>query len=535
MDEKPLRCAIYTRKSTEEGLEQEFNSLEAQREAATAYIASQRQAGWAALPQRYDDGGFSGASLDRPALRQLLADVEAGSIDCVVVYKVDRLSRSLPDFARLIELFDRFGVSFVSVTQEFNTTTSLGRLTLNILFSFAQFEREIIGERTRDKLGAARRKGKWTGGSPVLGYDIGPQGGRIVVNESETVRVRAIFQIAAQADSFEAAFQAVRAQGLRTKQWTSQSGRQHGGGSFSRTTLRRLLSNVLYTGAVSWRGTVYPGEHEAIIGRQIWDQVNERLRIHGAHQRRRLHGKQDALLANLLCCGGCGGSMRPTHTSRHGQLYRYYVCAAARRSRRQECRQRRVAATDIEPSIADHLEPVLGTGLSGPVIQQSLERVIYDGSTRQVSLRLRDGTRIGYTLPVVVRPGVSAAQTKHTGNVPRVSRLMALAVRLERLVAKGSTAGRGDLAAAGQISRPRLSQILRLRELAPAIQEEILFLPKTLTGRDPVTERALRQLTGIIDWDEQVKQFRCLMDTAGSASPPPRQPADTRCFRAATE
>jgi site-specific DNA recombinase len=535
MDEKPVRCAIYTRKSTEEGLEQEFNSLEAQREAAAAYIASQRQAGWVALPQRYDDGGFSGASLDRPALRQLLAGVEAGSIDCVVVYKVDRLSRSLPDFARLIELFDGAGVSFVSVTQEFNTTTSLGRLTLNILFSFAQFERDIIGERTRDKLGAARRKGKWTGGSPVLGYDINPQGGRIVVNESEAGRVRAIFEIAAQTGSFEAAFQAVRAQCLQTKQWTSRSGRQHGGGPFSRTTLRCLLSNVLYTGAVSWRGTVYPGEHAAIVDTQVWRQVNERLRMNGTHQAGRAHRKQDALLANLLCCGECGGPMRPTHTRRHGQLYRYYVCAAAQRSRRQECRQRRVAATDIEPSIADHLEPVLGTGLSGPVIQQSLDRVIYDGSTRRVSLRLRDGTRLEYTLPVAVRPGVSAADTKHTGNVPRVSRLMALAVRLERLVAKGVSGDHSDLADAGQISRPRLSQILRLRELAPAIQEEILFLPKTLTGRDPVTERALRQLTGIIDWDEQVKQFRSLMDSARIASAAPRQPADTRCFRAATE
>src|SRR5918993_1209784 len=198
MAEKPavLRCAIYTRKSTEEGLEQEFNTLQAQRESAEAYIASQRQAGWIQLPRRYDDGGFSGASMERPALRQLLADVEARKIDCVVVYKVDRLSRSLLDFSRLIELFDRFGVSFVSVTQEFNTTSSLGRLTLNILLSFAQFEREIIGERTRDKLGAARRKGKWIGGSPPLGYDVDPQGGRLLINEAEAERVRSIFGMA---------------------------------------------------------------------------------------------------------------------------------------------------------------------------------------------------------------------------------------------------------------------------------------------------------------------------------------------------
>ncbi len=215
MDEKGglVRCAIYTRKSTEEGLEQEFNTLQAQREAAEAYIASQRQAGWVTVPEHYDDGGFSGASLDRPALKRLLAEVERGRIDCVLVYKVDRLSRSLLDFGRLIELFDRFGVSFVSVTQEFNTTSSLGRLTLNILLSFAQFERELIGERTRDKLCAARRKGKWIGGSPVLGYDVDGQGGRLVINEAEAEQVRKIFEMAKQAGSLEATLRAIHWRG----------------------------------------------------------------------------------------------------------------------------------------------------------------------------------------------------------------------------------------------------------------------------------------------------------------------------------
>src|SRR4051812_11559437 len=256
----PVRCAIYTRKSTEEGLEQEFNSLHAQREAAEAYIASQRQAGWIPLPRRYDDGGFSGASMERPALRQLLAEVEAGKGECVLGYKVDRPSPLPLDFPRLIELFDRFGVSFVSVTQEFNTTTSLGRLTLNILLSFAQFEREIIGERTRDKLAAARRKGKWIGGTPVLGYDVDPDRVRLIINQAEAERVRTIFGIADQAGSLEATLQAVRAQGLTTKEWVSRAGRPHPGRIPNKSTLRRLLSNVLYRGAVSYKGTIYPGE-----------------------------------------------------------------------------------------------------------------------------------------------------------------------------------------------------------------------------------------------------------------------------------
>src|SRR5437763_4289632 len=239
---KILRCAIYTRKSTEEGLEQEFNSLQAQREAAAACILSQRTAGWAELPTRYDDGGFSGASLDRPALRKLLADVEARRVDCVVVYKVDRLSRSLLDFARLIELFDRRGVSFVSVTQDFNTTTSLGRLTLNILLSFAQFEREIISERTRDKLSAARRKGKWIGGIPVLGYDVAPEGGRLVVSETEADQVRAIFSVCASCSSMTEALTAVRARGWTAKRWTSARGKQHGGQLVGMSSLHALLT-----------------------------------------------------------------------------------------------------------------------------------------------------------------------------------------------------------------------------------------------------------------------------------------------------
>jgi site-specific DNA recombinase len=281
-----LRCAIYTRKSTDEGLEQDFNSLHAQRESAEAYVLSQRQAGWSILPDHYDDGGFSGASIDRPALRNLLMQVEARAIDCVLVYKVDRLSRSLLDFARLMELFERCGVSFISVTQDFNSTTSLGRLTLHILLSFAQFEREIISERTRDKLSAARRKGKWIGGSPVLGYDIAPQGGKLVVNEVEAGQVRETFRICHEAGTLQAAFLAVHERGFTTKEWTARSGKRHPAKPLARSTLRLLLSNVLYTGSVSYKGTVYAGEHEAIVDPQLWAAVGERLQVNSAHLKR---------------------------------------------------------------------------------------------------------------------------------------------------------------------------------------------------------------------------------------------------------
>ena len=272
-----VRCAIYTRKSTEEGLSQAFNSLDAQREAAEAYILSQREQGWAALPERYDDGGFTGGNMDRPALRQLLTDIDNGGIDCVIVYKVDRLSRSLLDFARILDSFEQRKVSFVSVMQQFNTSMSLGRLTLNILLSFAQFEREIIAERTRDKMSAARRKGKWVGGMPVLGYDVAPQGGRLVVNRPEAEQVRSIFELYRDSGCWASVLQRLSQNGWTTKQWMTKSGKLHRGRPFNRSTLMALLGNVIYTGQIRHQGQLYPGEQEAILNRALWDEVNHQI------------------------------------------------------------------------------------------------------------------------------------------------------------------------------------------------------------------------------------------------------------------
>src|SRR5687767_1039991 len=233
---KVVRCAVYTRKSTEEGLEQAFNTLDAQREAGEAYVAAQRHEGWACLPDRYDDGGYSGGTVERPALQRLLTDVEAGKVDCVVVYKVDRLSRSLLDFARVIAVFDAAGATFVSVTQQFNTGSSMGRLTLNVLLSFAQFEREIIGERTRDKIAAARRKGKWAGGHPVLGYDVGPDT-KLVVNPDEAERVRAIFDLYIREQSLLPVVKTLKVRGWTTKRWRTRKSEDRGGMPFTRTSL----------------------------------------------------------------------------------------------------------------------------------------------------------------------------------------------------------------------------------------------------------------------------------------------------------
>src|SRR5947207_8888273 len=250
-----VRCAIYTRKSTEEGLDQEFNSLDAQRESAEACIASQKELGWKLLADRYDDGGYTGGNLERPALRRLLDDIEARRVDCVVVYKVDRLSRSLLDFARLMDRFDRHSVSFVSVTQQFNTTSPMGRLTLNILLSFAEFERHIICERTRDKMGAARRKGKWVGGTPVLGYDVDPAGGRLVVNEPEAQRVREIFRLFKSHRSLLKLVNQLEVRRWTNKSWKSKRGVEHVGRPFTKPTLRSLLTNPIYGGKGEYRDT----------------------------------------------------------------------------------------------------------------------------------------------------------------------------------------------------------------------------------------------------------------------------------------
>src|SRR6266568_3313774 len=280
-----VRCAIYTRTSSEEGLSQEFNSLEAQRECGEAYIRSQRQAGWTLLPARYDDGGYTGANLQRPALERLLADMRGRAIDCVVLYKVDRLSRSLFDFARLMRMFEEQGVSFVSVTQQFNSSTPMGRLTLHVLLSFAEFERDLVSERTRDKKRAARRKGKWMGGTPMLGYDVDGQS-RLQVNEAEAAQVREIFALFVGNLSLEETLAEMEGRGWRRKPWTTRAGKEKGGRAFDRGSLVRLLSNVVYRGQVRHNGKVYRGEQAAMVDAEIWRQAQEALRRQGKKSRR---------------------------------------------------------------------------------------------------------------------------------------------------------------------------------------------------------------------------------------------------------
>jgi len=343
---RKLRCAVYTRKSTDEGLEKEFNSLDAQRESCEAYIASQRSEGWVLVPDRYDDGGVSGGTLERPALKRLLADIETGLVDVVVVYKIDRLSRSLMDFAKLVQAFDEHQVTFVSVTQSFNTTTSMGRLTLNILLSFAQYEREIIGERVRDKVAASKARGMWMGGPVPLGYDARDR--KLVVNEAEAAVVRRVFEGFTTIGSATKLAPMLRAEGLRTKV----------GRPFNKGTIYKTLNLRTYLGQVTYKGNIYPGEHQAIVTQDLWDRVHAVLQVRPRVRSNQVRRQVPALLRGLIF-GPDGRALSPTHTRRNGKRYTYYVSQAVLKGTDDDCEVRRVSAGEIEAAVMDQVRALL--------------------------------------------------------------------------------------------------------------------------------------------------------------------------------
>ena len=341
-----VRCAIYTRKSSEEGLDMEFNSLDAQREACAAYILSQKPEGWVAVADRYDDGGISGGTLERPALKRLIADIEFGKVDVVVVYKIDRLSRSLMDFAKLVEVFERRGVTFVSVTQSFNTTTSMGRLTLNILLSFAQFEREVIGERIRDKVAASRRKGMWMGGYVPLGYRV--ENRKLLVDEEEAASVRLIFERFVKLGSIKLLMRELQAAGIRSRR----------GYMLDKGALYKLLNNRVYIGEAVHKGEAYPGEHEAIINADLWQRaraiIGESPRMRA--NQTRLSGP--SLLRGLIFSPN-GDAMSPSHTRKGDRLYRYYVTQSVLKRGPGTCPVGRIPAAEIEAAVIEQLRGFL--------------------------------------------------------------------------------------------------------------------------------------------------------------------------------
>jgi site-specific DNA recombinase len=385
-DRKPvMRCAIYTRKSSEEGLEQSFNSLDAQREAGEAFILSQRHEGWQMLPARYDDGGFSGGTMERPALKRLLEDVQAKKVNVIVVYKVDRLTRSLADFAKIVEALDARGVSFVSVTQQFNTTTSMGRLTLNILLSFAQFEREVTGERIRDKISASKKKGMWMGGSVPLGYDL--EARKLIPHPTEAPLVRNIFALYLKLGCVSKLMAQLNRENVKTKTWVTKAGTRLGGAPFARGHLYYLLRNRLYVGEIRHRERWYPGEHSGIVPRDLWDKVQVQLDGNLRTHHNRVRNGSSSLLTGLIEDEE-GNRFTPSFTIKRGRRYRYYVSLETIKNSAGECKQpTRLPAHEIESRVTERLQGFLKS----------------DGE-------IFDGLRVTGDSPAVLHPLVAAAK-----------------------------------------------------------------------------------------------------------------------------
>ncbi len=389
MTKPKLRCAIYTRKSSEEGLEQDFNSLDAQREACEAYITSQVGEGWTLVRQRFDDGGFSGGNMDRPSLRSLLEEIDAGRIDVVVVYKVDRLTRSLSDFARIIEQFDAKKVSFVSVTQSFNTTTSMGRLTLNVLLSFAQFEREVTSERIRDKLAASKKKGLWMGGNPPLGYEAA--GRTLKINKKEAKIVQLIFERYIELKSVDVLSRDLAERKIKSKAWTSTRGRQMGGYTFTGGAIRHLLQNPIYLGLIRHKEQTYPGQHKAIVSQDLWDKAQKTFEENRYERKaERVRAKDEWWLTGKIF-DAAGRPMTPTFTSRTtGIRYRYYFVKGATLSVATPKGSITRIRMEVVHSIvgAAMTEELKSRGVVSVPVADAVERVVVDKTRIRIDAQL---------------------------------------------------------------------------------------------------------------------------------------------------
>ena len=388
-----LRCAIYTRKSHEEGLEQAFNSLDAQRLSAESYINSQAHEGWECIPTGYNDGGYSGGNMERPALKRLLQDINDGKIDCIVVYKIDRLTRSLMDFSKLIGLLDEHKCSFVAVTQSFNTSNSMGRLMLNVLLSFAQYERELTSERIRDKFSASCQLGIWMGGTPPLGYD--PKDRKLEMNEKEAKIVKLIYQHFIETESVTDTVRIINSLGHKTKTWEARTGRVYQGSSFSKNSIRHILQNPVYAGRITHKGNVYNGEHQAIIPPEIWEKAQGIFTTRDTNlSKSTTRISSPPLLKGIFFCGCCKGAMTPTYSmKKNGSRYRYYLCSSKHRLIDEKCAVKTISAAEVEGLVVEQILKLLAKPemVAHAIAAASVSNNLGD---LQVIKALKDCTRI---------------------------------------------------------------------------------------------------------------------------------------------
>lgn len=553
MADKTLRCAVYTRKSTEDGLEQEFNSLDAQYAACAAYALSQQHEGWVPVKERYDDGGFSGGNMQRPALKRLLADIEANKIDIVLLYKIDRLTRSLTDFSKIVEVLDKAGASFVSITQSFNTTTSMGRLTLNMLLSFAQFEREVTGERIRDKIAASKKKGLWMGGPVPLGYEVLER--KLVVNQEEAEEVRHIMRRYLKLGTVPLLVEDLKRSGCSTKVQQRSSGPHRGGCIYRRGTLYHLLSNRIYRGMIVHKGEAYPGEHQAIVDEELWGKVQALLQHNASGPSRRKRHEYPSLLIGKLF-DGQGRAMTPSHAKKNTKRYRYYV---TRPEEVDGSSAWRVGAHDLEALVCQHVASRIGNEsfvlellddcapeaeaiaralakadlvaaqlrsgsphdraeLLGQLIvrielHENRVEIRIDGAGLASELELEeafeDATLLQITVPAVrvrrgqqvrlVIPGEQEALPSSTKKDDRLIKLVAEAYSAKQLVMDHPSTPIAAIASKHGKCRTRLSKLVRLSCLAPDIVTAIV------DGRQPeaLTANRLSKIELPLAWPEQ--------------------------------
>jgi DNA invertase Pin-like site-specific DNA recombinase len=550
---KRIYCAIYTRKSTSEGLDQDFTSLDAQREAAENYIRSQKHEGWVALNEAYDDGGFTGANIDRPGLQKLLSNIKDHKIDCVVVYKVDRLSRSLTDFAQLLEFFDKNGVTFVSVTQAFNTNTSMGRLTLNILLSFAQFEREIARERTKDKMSAARKRGQWTGGIAPLGYRV-DDNKKLIIDPETAKIVREIFDLYLKGNSTLKIVHIFNEKGCRTSKIACQNGKILGGVKYSVARIQWMLRHVVYTGKVRYDGQIYDGEHEAIIDEETFKKTQALLDEN--HRERKATKNVDCtgLLSRILHCKVCGTYMTHTYTIRNGtHKYRYYICTNAQKLGYSSCPTRSVNSKAIEDAVVDCLRkiftPLEKNSLTGftdnrkrsehqykqeidallspvwdtlypqekrRILKILLKEVDYTASTKKLGITLTDNSlRLEFDVDLKqVQPKNKWHKEKEIEKEPVVRKNIILAYQLQKLLEEQHIEMKK---AAGwlNMSCARVSQLLLLNFLSTEIKEVILSLEKEKLSH--ISDNSLRKIAAEIDWQKQKSMWQALISPLSQA------------------
>ena len=542
---KQIYCAIYTRKSTSEGLDQEFTSLDAQREAAENYIRSQKHEGWIALEEQYNDGGFTGANIDRPGLQKLLLDIKNHRINCVVVYKVDRLSRSLTDFVQLLELFDKNNVTFVSVTQAFNTNTSMGRLTLNILLSFAQFEREIARERTKDKMSAARKRGQWTGGIVPLGYQLDEQKKKFVIDPEGAKIVKEVFDLYLEGNSTLKIVHLFNEKGYRTNKIACQNGKVLGGVNYSVARIQWMLRHVIYTGKVRYEGQIYSGEHEAIIDEETFKRTQTLMDQN--HRMRKVTKNVDCtgLLSGLLHCKVCGTFMTHTYTIKNAnRKYRYYVCTNAQKLGHSSCPTKSVNSKAIEDAAIDCLREIfsdrrkrekhtykqeIDTLCSSawdtlyPQEKRNIIRILvkefdYMASNKKLGITLADNNlRLEFEVDLKqVRP-VSLRRLKEEA-IEKESKLrknLILAYELQKVLEDGKTSAK-QVAGWLNMHEVRIDQVLNFLFLSPKIQEEIICSNDQKLSAIP--EYKLRPIMNEVDWHKQDQMWRDLLQSQAQSS-----------------